>query len=74
MSQLASPEPGEVRELIRVEEAARRLSIGRTRMFALIREGVIESVKLGRLRRVPADAVTAYIAELRKAQWHTTAV
>jgi excisionase family DNA binding protein len=52
------------RELLRVEEAAARLAIGRTSMFALLRNRAIESVKVGRLRRVPADALTAYIARL----------
>jgi excisionase family DNA binding protein len=56
--------PDQPRELLRVEEAAARLSIGRTSMFALIRDGVIDSVKVGRLRRVPVDAVTAYINNL----------
>lgn len=52
------------RELLRVEEAAARLAIGRTSMFALIRTRAIESVKVGRLRRVPVDALTAYITTL----------
>jgi excisionase family DNA binding protein len=52
------------RELLRVEEAAARLAIGRTYMFALLRDQVIDSVKVGRLRRVPADALTAYITSL----------
>jgi excisionase family DNA binding protein len=52
------------RELLRVEEAAARLAIGRTSMFALLRDRTVESVKVGRLRRVPADALTAYIARL----------
>jgi excisionase family DNA binding protein len=59
---------GEPRELLRVEDAAARLSIGRTYMFALIRDGVVESVKLGRLRRVPVDALTDYIAHLAATQ------
>jgi excisionase family DNA binding protein len=61
------------RELLRVEEAAERLAIGRTRMFALIREHAVESVKVGRLRRVPADALTAYIRHLVAEQQPTTA-
>lgn len=52
------------RVLLRVEEAAACLAIGRTRMFALLRDQVIESVKVGRLRRVPADALTAYVTDL----------
>ncbi|QOV37295.1 excisionase family DNA-binding protein [Streptomyces ferrugineus] len=51
--------------LLTVEETARRLRIGRTTCFRLVRAGEIESVTVGRLRRVPADAVPAYVAKLR---------
>ncbi|MEU6540817.1 excisionase family DNA-binding protein [Streptomyces sp. NPDC047000] len=51
--------------LLTVEETARRLQIGRTTCFRLVLAGEIESVTLGRLRRVPADAVPAYVAKLR---------
>lgn len=53
--------------LLTVEEAARRLGIGRTTCFALIASGEIESVKVGNLRRIPADALAVYVARLRKA-------
>lgn len=43
-----------------VEEAARRLMIGRTTMYALIRDGEIESIPIGRARRVPAEAVVEF--------------
>ena len=51
--------------LLTVEEAARRLQIGRTTCFALSRSGALESLMIGRLRRVPADAPAAYIARRR---------
>ncbi|MBE8469451.1 excisionase family DNA-binding protein [Streptomyces justiciae] len=54
--------------LLKVEEAARRLRIGRTTCFALIRTGALESVMVGGLRRVPADAVPEYVTRLRTAQ------
>ncbi len=54
--------------LLKVEEAARRLRIGRTTCYALIRSGELGSVPVGRLRRVPADAPAAYVARLRAAQ------
>ena len=37
-------------------------------MYALIGAGAIESVKVGRLRRVPADALTGYVARLGTGQ------
>jgi len=54
--------------LLTVEEAARRLQIGRTTCYGLIRSGELESVPVGRLRRVPADAVPEFVARLRRAQ------
>ncbi|MFK0288209.1 excisionase family DNA-binding protein [Streptomyces sp. NPDC090499] len=56
--------------LLTVEEAARRLRIGRTTCFRLVLAGEIESVTVGRLRRVPADAVPAYVAKLRHRPAH----
>jgi excisionase family DNA binding protein len=52
--------------LLTVEEAARRLRIGRTTCFRLVMSGEIESVTVGRLRRVPVDALAAYVARLRR--------
>ncbi|MFD6872918.1 MULTISPECIES: excisionase family DNA-binding protein [unclassified Streptomyces] len=59
--------------LLTVEEAARRLSIGRTTCFHLISSGQLESVPIGRLRRVPADAVHDFLARLRKTNRSTSA-
>ncbi len=52
--------------LLTVEEAAERLRVGRTTMYALLKTGAIESVPVGRLRRIPPDALDAYIARLRE--------
>ncbi|GAB2915531.1 excisionase family DNA-binding protein [Streptomyces mayteni] len=65
-------EPDATLLLLTVEEAARRLSIGRTTCFALIGSGELESVPVGRLRRVPADAVRDYVTRLRATN-HLTA-
>ncbi|MEU0378449.1 excisionase family DNA-binding protein [Streptomyces cyaneofuscatus] len=54
--------------LLTVEEAARRLRVGRTTCFALIRSGALESIMIGALRRVPADAPAAYLARRRAEQ------
>jgi excisionase family DNA binding protein len=53
--------------LLKVEEAARRLQIGRTLCYRLISSGELESVPVGRLRRVPVEAVHEYAARLRAA-------
>ena len=50
--------------LLTVEEAADQLGIGRTLAFALVKDGEIESVRIGRLRRIPADALGRYLDRL----------
>ncbi|MFI7871118.1 helix-turn-helix domain-containing protein [Streptomyces salinarius] len=54
--------------LLTVEEAAHCLRIGRTTCYALIRTGQLESLTIGGLRRVPADAPAAYLARRRAEQ------
>ncbi|MEV7690132.1 excisionase family DNA-binding protein [Streptomyces bungoensis] len=54
--------------LLTVEEAARRLRIGRTTCFRLVSSGRLESVTVGRLRRVPADALPVFVAKLRASE------
>ncbi len=44
------------RQLLRPEEVAEILGIGRSRVYVLIREGVIPSVRIGKSVRVPARA------------------
>lgn len=48
-----------------VEEAAQRLGIGRTLMYALVKSEAIESVCIGRLRRIPEDALIEFVRGLR---------
>jgi excisionase family DNA binding protein len=53
------------RLVLTIEEAAERLCIGRTLMYSLVKAGAVESVRIGRLRRVPADALDAFLRQLR---------
>jgi len=55
---------GRDRVLLRPEEVAQALSIGRSTVFGLMRSGELRSVKIGKSRRVPVDAVTEYVARL----------
>ncbi|GAA3620841.1 hypothetical protein GCM10022267_03750 [Lentzea roselyniae] len=48
----------------RVEEVARALRVGRTKVFDLIRAGELTSVKIGGSRRVPASSVQEYLSRL----------
>lgn len=54
--------------VLTVEEAAERLGIGRTVMYGLVSSGAVESVRIGRLRRIPADALVVFLGELRRMQ------
>lgn len=54
--------------LLTPEQAAEQLGVGRSKVYELIGTGELESVKIGRLRRVPADAPRAYVESLRKAK------
>jgi excisionase family DNA binding protein len=50
--------------LLRPEEVATVLRVGRTRVYELMRSGDLRSVKIGHLRRVSATAVAEYVARL----------
>ncbi len=50
--------------LVTVEEAARRLSIGRTAAYMLVLRGELQSVKIGRTRRVVVASLNDYITTL----------
>lgn len=50
--------------LYSVEDTAAALSMGRTTIFALIVEGQIKSVKIGKRRLVAASEIEAYVERL----------
>lgn len=52
------------RVVLTIEQAAERLGIGRTTMYALIKTGQIRTVTIGRLRRVPAFCLDEYVQSL----------
>jgi len=49
--------------LLRDVEVAEMLGCGRSFVWGLIIKGELQSVHIGRLRRVPASSVAAYIGE-----------
>lgn len=61
---VSASRPMPARVLLTVEEAAELLHIGKTKTYALVRSGEIESVLIGRLRRIHIDAIDAYAARL----------
>jgi excisionase family DNA binding protein len=48
--------------LLRVGEVAERLSLRRATVYRLIRDGLLPSVHVGRVVRVPQPALEAFIA------------
>ena len=55
----------EPRLLLKIEEAAQRLGIGRSLMYELVLSGKVESVRLGRLRRIPEECLREHVDRLR---------
>ena len=51
--------------LLRREDAAERLGIARSSLYQLVMAGEVESVLVGRLRRVPVGALEDFVARLR---------
>jgi len=51
--------------LVTPTEAARALGIGRSKLYELMQDGILESVHIGACRRIPTDALLALVATLR---------
>ena len=51
------------KKLLTVNEACEFLSIGRVKLFELIGNGEIRSVKIGRARRIPAGALDDFVEQ-----------
>ena len=47
--------------LVRVEEAARLLGLGRSKVYELVGSGELRSVAIGRSRRIPASAIREWL-------------
>ena len=61
------------RLLVTIEEAARRLSIGRSHLYEQIQRGGIRSVRIGRSRRILNTDLEAFIDHLLNGQAHLPA-
>lgn len=53
----------QVERLYTVEQAARIIGCGRGKVYAMIRDDELRSVKIGKLRRIPASAIQELIDE-----------
>jgi excisionase family DNA binding protein len=66
---LPQPDQGVIFDdlLLTPEEAGRALRVGRNKVYELIASGELRSVKLGRCRRIPVDALRQFVANLQDA-------
>jgi excisionase family DNA binding protein len=56
-------EKGPASNLLRVAAVAERLSLSRSGVYSLMDKGLLAYVKLGKSRRIPAEAVDRLIEE-----------
>ncbi len=52
--------------LVRPEDAARALGVGRTKVYELMRSGALRSVRVGGLRRIPVAALNEFVTRLEE--------
>ena len=53
------------RVLLTIKQTAQMLSLSRSTVYELIRDGVLEVVHVGRSARVPMDALITFVTTLR---------
>ncbi len=61
-----APTPVPARQLYRIPDAMRMLSMSRSVIFEQLRSGRLRSVRQGRARLIPASAIADYIALLER--------
>jgi excisionase family DNA binding protein len=62
VNKLTTPAPSELAQLYTTEQARAILQVGRSTMTRLLTSGACASVVIGRSRRIPAEALRAFIA------------
>lgn len=67
MKDQADEVPNSNRLLITIEEAARRLAIGRSHIYDQMQRGEFRSVKIGRSRRILECDLDAFVEQLLNA-------
>ncbi len=53
--------------LLKIEEVVRILSLGRSQVYKLITSGELRSIKIGRSRRIPREALADFLASFEAA-------
>ena len=60
----ADPQPAVARTLLTVAQAGEALGMSRSGVYELIASGELNSVRIGSRRRVPVQAIDAYVTTL----------
>ena len=55
---------GATKLLLTPNEAAEQLAVSRTKVYELMAAGTLRSIHIGRLRRVPVDALRDFIGDM----------
>lgn len=63
-SNLASPDWAPL-PMFTIPEAAGSLSVGRSTVYAMLKTGELDSVTIGRLRRIPIDSLEGFLSSLQ---------
>ncbi len=64
MKEPSQPSQDPQRLLISLEEAARRLSIGRSQLYQQMQSGMLRSVRIGRSRRILEQDLNEFVSQL----------
>ena len=56
-------ETEDILHLLRADEVARILGLGRTKVYAMLASGELPVVRVGRCLRVPADGLAKWVRE-----------
>jgi excisionase family DNA binding protein len=59
------PQENSPRLLLRVDEAAARLSVSRASLYRLLSSGRLRAVRVGRATRIPARELERFVRELQ---------
>ena len=60
------PAPNDPVLLLDINETARRLGISRAKLYQFILDGSLRSIRIGRRRLVPTEALGEFLLELRQ--------
>ena len=62
------------KKLLNVNEAATALGLGRSLVYTLVATGELNSIKIGRARRIPVGAIDEFIARRLRPEVNVTEV